>query len=206
MSLYSPRAYMTSASASSLVACAVWPSCQRNSRVRKNSFVALVSQRTMLHHWLILSGKSRQLRIHLLNSGVHYGFAGGTNRQFLFKRRISALSNPCDFWSEACKVLSFLFEERFRNKHGEINVAVSCGFDFLVDNFLDFFPNCIGVWANNHAAFNGCVICKFSFQNNLQRTIREKSSLFLTVTPVSDIEDSLLASVLCLQRYKTVTG
>src|SRR5208337_3806732 len=66
MSLYSPSAYRTSASASSHVACAVWPSCQRNSLVRRNSLVAFVSHLTTLHHWLILRGKSRQLRIHLL--------------------------------------------------------------------------------------------------------------------------------------------
>src|SRR4030067_2283233 len=64
-SLYSLRAYITSASASSAVAWAVFPSCQRNSLVRRKSLVALVSHLTMLHHWLILTGKSLQLRIHL---------------------------------------------------------------------------------------------------------------------------------------------
>src|SRR5208283_69949 len=65
MFLYSPKAYMTSASASSLEAWAVWPSCQRNSLVRRKSRVDFVSHRTMLHHWLIFIGRSRQLRIHL---------------------------------------------------------------------------------------------------------------------------------------------
>src|SRR3990172_9958040 len=58
---------MTSFSASSAVACAVCPSCQRNSRVRRNGLVALVSHLTMLHHWLILTGRSLQLLIHLEN-------------------------------------------------------------------------------------------------------------------------------------------
>ena len=40
-----------SASASSAVACMVWPSCQRNSLVRRNGRV-FFSQRTTEHHWL----------------------------------------------------------------------------------------------------------------------------------------------------------
>ena len=99
----------------------------------------------------------------LAKHGVHYGFAGGSNSQFLFQWCVSALCNPCDFWSETFKVLGFFFEEAFGDEHGEIDVSVSGGFDFLVNDFLDFLPNRVGVWANNHAAFDGRVICKFSF-------------------------------------------
>src|SRR4030066_464978 len=66
-SLYSPRMSITSFSASSHVACAVCPSCHRNSRVRRKGLVALVSHLTMLHHWLTLIGRSLQLLIHLAN-------------------------------------------------------------------------------------------------------------------------------------------
>ena len=44
--------------ASSYVACAVWPSCQRNSVVRRKSR-GRSSQRTTFAHWLISRGRSR---------------------------------------------------------------------------------------------------------------------------------------------------
>ena len=55
---------MVSSWASSGVAWMVWPSCQRNSLVRRNGRV-LFSQRITLHHWLYFMGKSRQLPTHL---------------------------------------------------------------------------------------------------------------------------------------------
>ena len=41
------------------VSCAVWPSCHRNSVVRRKKRV-LRSHRCTLHHWFSSSGKSRQ--------------------------------------------------------------------------------------------------------------------------------------------------
>src|SRR5437667_11860079 len=55
---YTPSIWRASASASASVAWAVCPSCHKNSVVRRNSRVRS-SQRTMLHHWLMSSGKSR---------------------------------------------------------------------------------------------------------------------------------------------------
>ena len=52
------------ARASSSVACAVWPSCQRNSLVRRNSR-GRSSHRTTLAHWFTSSGRSRWLCTHL---------------------------------------------------------------------------------------------------------------------------------------------
>src|SRR5438105_3193104 len=57
---YTPSICLASASASASVACAVCPSCHRNSVVRRNSRVRN-SQRTMLHHWFKSSGRSRSL-------------------------------------------------------------------------------------------------------------------------------------------------
>ncbi|KAH8059210.1 synthetase [Aureococcus anophagefferens] len=54
------------ANASSRVAWAVWPSCQRNSDDRRKGRVR-ISQRTTFAHWLIFSGRSRWLLIHLPN-------------------------------------------------------------------------------------------------------------------------------------------
>src|SRR6266581_1649975 len=55
---YTPSIWRASASASASVACAVCPSCHRNSVVRRNSRVRN-SQRTMLHHWFMSNGRSR---------------------------------------------------------------------------------------------------------------------------------------------------
>mmetsp|Transcript_19826 Transcript_19826/g.67080 ORF Transcript_19826/g.67080 Transcript_19826/m.67080 type:complete len:389 (+) Transcript_19826:172-1338(+) len=58
-----PLAHST---ASSELACAVWPSCQRNSADRRNGRVR-ISHRTTLAHWLIFRGRSRCELIHLPN-------------------------------------------------------------------------------------------------------------------------------------------
>ena len=42
----------------------VWPSCQRNSLVRRNGRVAF-SQRMTEHHWLYFIGRSRHVCTHL---------------------------------------------------------------------------------------------------------------------------------------------
>ena len=55
---YTPCINFVSAMASSAVSCAVWPSCQRNSEVRRNKR-GRISQRITLAHWLINNGKSR---------------------------------------------------------------------------------------------------------------------------------------------------
>jgi len=52
------------------VANAVWPSCQRNSRVRMKGVGFLNSQRTTLVHWFRRSGRSRWLRIHCAPSAA----------------------------------------------------------------------------------------------------------------------------------------
>ena len=57
-SAYTSSICRVSSRASSLVACTVCPSCQRNSAVRKNIRVRS-SQRTTLAHWLIRIGRSR---------------------------------------------------------------------------------------------------------------------------------------------------
>ena len=54
---------ITILSASSYEPCAVCPSCQRNSRVRRKGVGCLNSQRTTLHHWLRSRGRSRCERI-----------------------------------------------------------------------------------------------------------------------------------------------
>jgi hypothetical protein len=57
-SVYTSSIWIVSASASSAVACAVWPSCHKNSAVRRNSRVRS-SQRTTLFQQLIRMGRSR---------------------------------------------------------------------------------------------------------------------------------------------------
>ena len=57
-SSYWPWIMRVSAIASSFVSWAVWPSCQRNSAVRRNKR-GRISQRITFAHWLIKSGRSR---------------------------------------------------------------------------------------------------------------------------------------------------
>mmetsp|Transcript_103338 Transcript_103338/g.316260 ORF Transcript_103338/g.316260 Transcript_103338/m.316260 type:complete len:302 (-) Transcript_103338:643-1548(-) len=54
---YTSRISLACASASSFVAWAVWPSCHKNSALRKKGFV-LRSQRMTFTHWFIRIGKS----------------------------------------------------------------------------------------------------------------------------------------------------
>ena len=64
--LYISTIFNVSTIASFLVACAVCPSCHKNSDVLKNNLV-LISQRTTFAHWLIITGRSRYDVIHFLN-------------------------------------------------------------------------------------------------------------------------------------------
>ena len=59
---------VTSVSASSLPTWTVWPSCHRNSDVRKNGFVAFISARKAVFQKFIFNGKSLQLLIHFENN------------------------------------------------------------------------------------------------------------------------------------------
>mmetsp|Transcript_6106 Transcript_6106/g.19152 ORF Transcript_6106/g.19152 Transcript_6106/m.19152 type:complete len:396 (+) Transcript_6106:168-1355(+) len=65
-SAYISRTSAASALASAAVACAVWPSCHRNSAERRKGRVRS-SQRSTLAHWFTLSGRSRYDVIHLPN-------------------------------------------------------------------------------------------------------------------------------------------
>ncbi len=56
-SAYTPTIFVASAIASCSVECAVWPSCQRNSAVRRKRRVR-ISQRTTFAHWLHIMGRS----------------------------------------------------------------------------------------------------------------------------------------------------
>ena len=57
-SAYTFNIRIASSSASSRVACAVWPSCHKNSAVRRNNRVR-ISQRKTFAHWLQRIGRSR---------------------------------------------------------------------------------------------------------------------------------------------------
>src|SRR3989338_9959132 len=61
---------MTSFSASSFVEWAVWPSCQRNSRVLRNGFACLNSHLTTEFHWLSNNGRALQLLIHFAKLSI----------------------------------------------------------------------------------------------------------------------------------------
>ena len=64
-SRYTSSMRATSSCASACVACAVWPSCHRNSPVRRKSRVRS-SQRITFAHWFNSIGRSRYESIHFL--------------------------------------------------------------------------------------------------------------------------------------------
>jgi len=56
------------------------------------------------------------------------------------------------------KTIKGILEKCFGYEHGEIRVSVPGCLDFLVDDFLDFLPHCVGVGADNHAALHRRVV------------------------------------------------
>src|SRR4029077_19236074 len=64
--VYMSRIVITSSSASFSVSCTVCPSCHRNSVVRRNGRVDVISALTTEFHTLMRIGRSRQLFTHLL--------------------------------------------------------------------------------------------------------------------------------------------
>ena len=80
----------TSAWQSSAVACAVWPSCQRNSAVRRKGRVT-ISQRSTFAHWLMSTGRSRYDSIHF--AYIEPMMASLVGR--MARRSSSSLFPPC---------------------------------------------------------------------------------------------------------------
>ena len=123
-----PGSCSVSSSASSAVSCAVWPSCQRNSVVRRNSRVTF-SQRTTLAHWLMRIGRSRHDCIHFAYIVPMMASEVGRIDQPLLELLGAALRDPRHLRREAFDVLRLLHQQALGDEQREVRVDVAGGLE-----------------------------------------------------------------------------
>ena len=94
-------------------------------------------------------------------------FGCRTNAKALCKLFFTTMSNPSNLGRKSCNVVFFLLEKRFGNEHRHIYVLVSKLLEARVKNFLNVFPYCISVRADNHAALYAGIINKIGLFNDV---------------------------------------
>ena len=150
--------------ASSAVACTVWPSCHRNSVVRRNIRVRS-SQRTTLAHWLMRIGRSRYDCTQRANvAPMIVSLVGRTmsGSSSLARRRglQAALAVGLQpmvrhhraLLGEALDVLGLLLQEAHRDEQREVGVLVPGGLEHRVEPPLDVLPDGVAPRLDDHAA------------------------------------------------------
>lgn len=90
--------------------------------------------------------------------GVHNGFGSWSDNEFFFEFFPASVGDDSEFWREAFDVAGFLFEETFGDEEGKVGVFDAHFFKALVHIVLNFFPNAVGEWAVDDAAFDGRVV------------------------------------------------
>ena len=166
-SLYRARILSVSASPSSAVSWQVWPSCQRNSVVRRNGRVTF-SQRTMLAHWLIEHG---QVAPGLDPLGVHVpddGLRGRPDGQPFLELLLAADRHPGHLGREALDVLGLLLQEALGDEQREIGVDVAGGLDPAVQEPLDVLPDGVAVRADDHHPLHRGVVGQLGLLDDLE--------------------------------------
>ena len=150
-----------SASASAAVAWAVWPSCQRNSAVRRNSRVR-ISQRTTLHHWLHRMGRSRQEWIQFLYvfqmMVSEVGRTMSSSSSFASGSTTTPLP-PGSFIRRWCVTTAHSFANPATCSASRLKKDLgmkSAGFlEHAVENMLHLLPDGVSVGLDDHAAADG---------------------------------------------------
>ena len=112
------------------------------------------------------------------------------------------MGNPCDFWDESFKVFGFFFQEAFGYEHGEVDVAVACLLDFLVENLLNLLPNSVGVFAYDHAALDGRVVCHSRLHDDFRVPFGE---VFVFLDGYSSVRHSQLSQSVSRRLNITIT-
>ncbi len=141
----------TSAAASASVACAVWPSCHRNSIVRRNGRVRF-SQRITFAHWLMRIGRSRYDCTQSAYIVPIIDLGGRADRQALGQHFVAALRHPRHLWGEALDVLGLARQQRLGNQQRKIGVLVAGLFEAAVELGLQALPEAVPVRAQHDAA------------------------------------------------------
>ena len=71
------------------------------------------------------------------------------------------------FLGESCNVLGFTAEETLWDEKGEIGVLHTCFLEHSVEDMLHFFPDCVSVGLDYHAASYGRLFGQIGFHNNI---------------------------------------
>ena len=133
------------------MACAVWPSCHRNSIVRKKRPRRLLPT----HDVRPLIDENRKIAIRLDPLRVHRPddrFGRRADRQPLGQLFAAALRHPRDFGREAFDVLGFSDEQTLRNEEREVGVFVAGRFEPRVEMLLQILPQPEAVGPQHDAA------------------------------------------------------
>ena len=128
----------------------VWPSCQRNSVVRRNGRVRF-SQRTTFAHWLIEDGQVavalHPLRVHIPDDRL----GGRAHDQRLLKLLVAGARHPGDLRREPFDVLGLAFQEAARDEEREVGVDVPRRLDAVVQQAQPYAPK-----ARSHTGGSPC--------------------------------------------------
>ncbi len=63
---------------------------------------------------------------------------------------LTAVSDPCNLGSKARNMVLFLLQKAFGDKHGHIDIFVSCFLKASVKVLLNKLPYSIAIWPDNH--------------------------------------------------------
>ena len=137
--------------ASSAVACAVCPSCHKNSLERRNGRVVFLPahNRTPLvvYLWQVTIGMY-DIFIEITEKCLGCRSDTQTLRQFVQ----SALRHPCHFRRKSLHMIFFFFEKALRDKERHVYIFNTGLFKSAVQFFLDVFPDGISRRLEDHTA------------------------------------------------------
>src|SRR4030095_585335 len=89
------------------------------------------------------------------------------NDQRFLELRTTSMGDDCDFRRKTLDVFRFFLKKTFWNEERKICVLVPRFLEHAVKSLLHFFPDRVAVRSNDHAAFDGCVICQFCCGNHI---------------------------------------
>ena len=161
---YRPSASIVSRIASASSACAVCPSCHRNSVVRRN-IRGRISQRTTLAHWFSSMGRSRCELIHLdiispmIVSEVGRTTSGSSSSlPPAWVTTASSGANPSN-------VVRLAFQVALRYQQRKVRVLVPGRLDPAVQVGLQQLPQPVAVGADDHRALDRAAVHKLRFED-----------------------------------------
>ena len=144
----------------------MWPSCQKNSSVRRKSLRAQFPA----HHAVPLIDQHRQVAVRLnpLRIGIADDrFRGRADHQRLFEFFAAAVGHDRQFRGKSRDVGFLLFDEAARDQQRKRGVQVTGGLEPPVKRLCDVFPQRPAVGTHDHAAAHRRVIGQLRAQHQL---------------------------------------